>query len=477
MTSTVTHAAVDAKPAPPFRSAHLVGIGGSGMKSLAEILHDFGVRVTGSDAGGDQSFDSRLAALGIEVAAGHRPEFVPKDAEALIYSPAIPADNPERRRAADLNIPQFSLPECLSRLMLDRNAVCIAGTHGKSTTTAMVAWILRCAGLSPTAFIGASLRTIDRGGWAGGGEHFVVESCEYRRNFLLFQPTHAAILGVEPDHFETYPDDAALIDAFAEFAGCLKPGGTLTINGDCPRAVQAAESAGAVFETCGTGKTDWRICRTQKSAVGHSFRLQGADEVVAELELPLFGRHNISNAVAAAVVCLRMGVSPTIIGEALREFPGIHRRFEILGDFNGVTFIDDYAHHPTAVRATLETAKSIYPGRRLWCVFQPHQTARVRRLLGEFSAALSIAHSVRITPAFSARESDEESARLCSHELAAATAATGVDCRFLSSLDGILPCLDDEARPGDVVVLMGAGDIERIRHELARRISRDHSRQ
>lgn len=448
----------------PFASAHLVGIGGSGMKSLAEILLDLNVWVTGSDMDVSRPGLMQLRTKGIEIASEHRACSVPSDVDAVIFSPAIPADNAERRRAGELGIPQHSLPEALALLMQNRVGIAIAGTHGKSTTTAMVAWILEQAGRSPTAYIGAERQDLHRGGWAGDGESFVIESCEYQRNFLHLKPTHAVLLGIEPDHFETFPDESTLIDAFACFAKQLRPGGTLTVNGDCRRTAAAIRQARVEVQTFGfEPTTDWCI---HEAGNDTRLRIHSRKECVIDVELPVPGRHNRLNAAAAAVVCLRMGLPADAVASGLAMFPGIARRFEILGERNGVQFIDDYAHHPTAVRFTLETARTEYPNGRLWCIFQPHQTARVYRLMTEFTNALAIADSVRIVPAFSARESKHAKAAACAEELAMIVASAGVDSRFLNSLDRILPSLDDEAQPGDVVILMGAGNIDCLRNEF-----------
>lgn len=447
---------------PPFASAHLVGIGGSGMKSLAEILLDLNVRVTGSDLDDTRPSLKRLRAKGAEISTGHRAESLPNDVEAVIYSPAIPEDNAERQRAVELGLPRNSLPEALAQLMRERVGIAIAGTHGKSTTTAMVAWILEQAGRSPTAFIGAELCNSHRGGWAGEGEFFVVESCEYKLNFLHLQPTHAVILGIEPDHFETFPDETTLIDAFARFAEQLTPGGSLTVNGDCPRTVHAMQRASVPFQSFGLESTaDWQVFSSQSI-----LDIRHANAEVLEVGLPVPGRHNLLNAAAAAVVCLRVGLSAEDVANGLATFPGVARRFEIMGERNGVQWIDDYAHHPTAVRCTLETARSEFPDGRLWCVFQPHQTARVYKLMSEFAQALAIADSVRIVPAFSARESNDVKASACAEELAKLVASLEVDSRFLNSLDRILPSLDDESQPGDVVILMGAGNVDRLRDDF-----------
>jgi len=536
--------------AAPFAKPHLVGIGGSGMQSLAALLRDLGCRVTGSDA---------------RFAGGHCESHVPVDCDALVYSPAIPPDNPERTAAAALGIPQLSLVDVLALLMQSRTGVCIAGTHGKSTTTALTAWILRHAGRDPSAFIGASLPVGQafqpdrsrirensavseaarqnshefcysigqagkpdlRGGWAGSGELFVVESCEYRRHFLQFSPEHAVILNIEPDHFDTFPDEAALLDGFRQFAARVPASGTLLVNGDCERCHSIVEGVGCPefnfpprssdklnalngklnsghptptlpLETFGsTPGCDWRFADVEcsrirensavglshsriltNSATGTQFLVLHRNRPVVRIESPLFGTHNVYNALAAAALCLRLGVSAAEVRDAVRSFPGISRRFAPLGEWRGMAVFADYAHHPTAVRVTLETARQRFGRRRVWCVFQPHQLLRTQRLMDEFAAALALADCVLIPPVYAARETasgDCERVSKLLVECTTARMASSESCRLCASLDHVLPTLEDEARPGDVVILMGAGDIERIGHELAGRIPRDHA--
>jgi len=449
------------------------------MKSLAEILGDGNCRLTGSDAQTDSATLRILRERKLRIDCGHREHFVPRNVDALIYSPAIPPDNPERRQAAERGIPQFSLPEVLGRLMEQLTGISVAGTHGKSTTTALMAWILREAGRSPSAFIGATMRQLNRGGWAGDGDGFVVESCEYQRNFLHLEPQHAVVLEIEPDHFETYPHDAALLNGFSEFLRRIKPGGTLLLCGDCPRSIDAAREAGVEFTTFGgTPQSHWWFSNVKRTEKGTRFRVMQGDAEVADVDMPLFGQHNVQNALAAVAFCSGFGLPAATISNAVRRFPGIKRRLELFGEWRGMPLIDDYAHHPTAVRVTLQTVREMYPHRRLWCVFQPHQAARVQRMRRQFAAALSLADDVLVTPVYSAREQPGEQDAQCARHLVGHIRQIQHKekaCRFCPSLDRILPTLEDEARPADVVVLMGAGDIERIRHELARRIFRHHT--
>ena len=453
--------------------AHLVGICGSGMKALAEMLSGLGWTISGSDLQPPPDSLELLGRKGFQVHHGHAQEFVPCDADLLIYSPAIAAFNPERVRAEQLGIPQWSFHELLGELMKSRVGVSIAGTHGKSTTTAMVASVLRDAGLSPSAVIGAELVSNGASGWAGTSEFFVVESCEYQKNFLTLSPTHAVLTGIEADHFDCFRNLFEMREAFAEFVSRLPSHGHLIIRGDCEATRVAAASSVAQIETFSLRDcSDWWAADLRPTAEGLHFRVFYGDRFFTEVSLRVPGRHNVLNAIAAVAMCHHLGVSASAVREGLSDFRGTKRRFEVLGSWNGVTLIDDYAHHPTAVKATLQTAREQFPGRRLLCAFQPHQESRTRALLEDFAESFGSADEVFLAPIFTAREEGSASAEQTNSELAERIASRGQAVRLLSSLDRLTSELDDAARSGDVLVTMGAGDINRIQHELTRRLQR-----
>ncbi len=453
---------------------HLVGVCGSGMKALAEYLLDAGWQVSGSDLRGGEPVRF-LARRGLRFRSGHSENFVPSDCDLLVYSPAVGPTNPERRAAQRLGIPQLSYAQVLGRITEVRRSLCVAGTHGKSTTTAMVAWLLRYSGWQPSAVFGAELVGSGRSGWFGRGEHFVVESCEYQRNFLHLRPHWAAILGVEPDHFDCFETEEDLHDAFAGFAGRVASDGLLLVRGDCRGAVRAASVCSAPVETFSlnrAGSPNWWAADLRPVGRGYRFRVFYDGDFLAELTSPVPGRHNVLNALAACALAFHAGVEPSLLREGLEEFPGIRRRLEVVGLWRGVTLVDDYAHHPTAVRATLEAARECFGRRRLWCVFQPHQVSRLRRLMGAFAASFDAADRVLVAPVYAAREQAGAEACEAARELAARLALRGVHSQFVSSLDQAIATLDDDALPGDVVIAMGAGDITQVTHEFTGRIQR-----
>jgi UDP-N-acetylmuramate--alanine ligase len=443
------------------------------MKALAELLGGLGWTVSGSDLQPPPEGLDQLGRKGFQVHAGHKPEFVPGDADLLIYSPAIAAFNPERVRAEQLGIPQCSYNEVLGELMKTRVGVSVAGTHGKSTTTAMIACVLRDAGLSPSAVIGAELVSNGLSGWSGQGDLFVVESCEYQKNFLTLAPTHAVLTGIEADHFDYFHDLLETREAFAEFVSRLPSHGHLIIRGDCEATRVAAASSTAQIETFSLrGCSDWWAADLHPTATGLRFRVFHGDRFFIEISLRVPGRHNVLNAVAAAAMCHHLGVSVSSVRDGLGEFRGTKRRFEVLGSWRGVTRIDDYAHHPTAVQATLRTAREQFPDRRLLCAFQPHQESRTRALLDDFAESFDAADEVFLAPIFTAREQGSATAEQTNAALAERIASRGRSVHLLPSLDRLADALDDAARPDDVLVTMGAGDINRIQHELTRRIPR-----
>lgn len=457
-------------------SIHLIGVCGSGMKALAELLVGQGCTVTGSDLHAPDATIAAFSRRGLRIHAGHEGGFLPLDADLVVYSPAIGGDNPERQHAARLGIPQLSYSQMLGRLMHDKIGVCIAGTHGKSTTTAMTGCVLTTAELRPSVIVGAELCDWRANGWAGDGPHFVVESCEYQRNFLELSPHYAAILGIEPDHFDCFQHFDETIAAFAAFAQRVPAEGSLLIPSGGETARAACVAAAAPVETFGLAPdADWWAGDIRPTTAGIRFRAFYQGEYFTEIALRVPGRHNVLNALAALALSHRAGARVEAIREALAEFPGIRRRFEIVGSWRGVTLIDDYAHHPTAVSVTLATARERFPRRKLWCVFQPHQVSRALALMPEFAAMLCRADEVVIVPVFAARENVDGEPESASREMVDQVIAAGGRARFVPGLDHAVATLDDELQPGDVLITMGAGDIGQVHHAFTRRLQRHHA--
>ncbi len=454
-------------------SAHLVGVCGSGMRALAEVLMDRGWSLSGSDLTAPTASIKRLIERGLVFHQGHSEENVPETTQRLIYSPAIPLKNVERKLAQVRFLPQQSYSQAVGQLMRHSTGVCVAGTHGKSTTTAMVATILEESRRLSAVVMGAELCDGGRSGWSGTGDLFVAESCEFQQSFLDMNPKYSAILTVEPDHFDCYANLESLQAAFCDFASRTASDGVLLFNSDCDVSKVVSKKAQTNAKRVSFGMdhlADWQAADQEQTSIGTRFQLTYQGKSVIEIDLPIHGQHNVWNGLAAAALCSEIGVSPESIRQSLSRFHGIRRRFEFVGEFHGVTFIDDYAHHPTAVRTTLSTLRKIMGTRRIRCVFQPHQIRRTTVLMTDFATSFFDADEVLLAPVFAARESVADEPEVVSRELADRISLEGVPAQFFTSLDLIVNTLEDAMRPGDVIVTMGAGDIDRIHHEFTRRI-------
>jgi len=448
------------------RRAHLVGVGGNGMRALAEVLDGWGWVVTGSDS--SPVAVRELRGAGFQVAPGHAPENVPPDTGLVIASDAVPPGNPELEHAARRDIPVLSYFDVLGQLSAGRRTLAVAGTHGKSSTTAMAARILERAGRDPTVFCGAAPPGRLSGGRAGGGDLLLVEACEYRANFLKLRPQQAVILGIEPDHFDCYPTVAELERAFRRFAESVPRDGLLLTRADCPTTRRIAAGLACRVETFALeGPADWTARDLLPRRGRYAFTLERRGRALAEVALRVPGRHNALNALAAAALAWHEGVSPGAIAAGLAGFRGLKRRLEHRGAWRGVELLDDYAHHPTEIAAALDAVRRMFPRRRLWCVFQPHQASRTAHLLDGLAETLQNADTVLVADIFRAREAPPQPGEVTAADLAARVRTGGTPCPTVHDREEITTLLRAKLRPGDVLVTMGAGDIGGICHELA----------
>jgi UDP-N-acetylmuramate--alanine ligase len=390
-----------------------------------------------------------------------------------VYSPAVAPDNIERSRARALGIPELSYPEMVGRLMAGRHGVALAGTHGKSTTTAMLGWVLAQAGLDPSVLVGASVPQLGGPARVGDGEPFVAEACEFGRSFHQLPARVAAVLNIEPDHLDYYAGIDEIVASFAEFVRRVPPDGLVVARGASETVARAVASCRARLETFSLepGSTWWAAdLRAERGR--YRFRVFREGEYVTQLALALPGIHHVENALAAIALARALGVRTPLIREALEEFHGCGRRFELRGSWRGVTLVDDYAHHPTEIAATLRAARQAFADRRVWCVFQPHQLSRTEALFDEFAAAFGDADQVVISAVYTARELAVERAAPAGLRLAAAITENGVPARYLPEMDPIVAHLETSLQPADVLVTMGAGDIWKVADAFARRLSR-----
>ena len=346
---------------------HLIGIGGSGLCGAAALLLALGARVSGSDLVPFEGMGS-LVESGVRIAIGHRPEQLGEDTNLVVTSAAIPASNPELTAARARGVTIIKYAELVGALMKRyAKGVAIAGTHGKSTTTAMCAHLFRRAGFDPTFLIGARSDQLGGHSGIGSGPHLIVESCEFDRSFLHLFPESAAILNIEPDHLDYYRDLDEIVEAFSQFGTQVEPEGLLVCHRDDPWAMRAAQSTGRRIETFGlTAGADWQAVNLQRDAGCYAFEVQRHGTTIFPTRLSIPGKYNVVNALAAVALAHHAGATYSDLAQALPTFTGIRRRLTWRGVGRGVTVVDDYAHHPTEIRLTLEAAKEQYQPRRTW---------------------------------------------------------------------------------------------------------------
>ena len=439
------------------RRVHFVGIGGAGLSAIARVLIEQGAQVSGSDLVLSPVAEA-LARDGARVFAGHRAENV-GGAELVVVSSAVPASNVEVQAARAAGVPVLGRPEFLGRMMDGRVGVAVAGTHGKTTTTAMVASILLEAGCVPTFVVGGVIAGLGTNARAGEGSLFVIEADEYDHTFLSLRPRVAVLTNVEHDHPDCYPTFADFRAAFEEFTALVPREGLLAACWDDPVARELGErrrATGAAVTFFGLGQgAELRAEEVRPNfAGGVDFLASRGGEVLGLVRLRVPGAHNASNAMGALAVVDFLGVPFRVARGALTEFRGVGRRFEVKGEANGVIVVDDYAHHPTEIRATLQAARDRFPERSLWAVWQPHTYSRTVTLLADFVRAFGAADHVVVLPIYAARETDT----LGVSSASVVAAMQHPDARCARSLDEAVVWLGTELQPGDVVLTLGAGD-------------------
>lgn len=457
------------------RAVHFIGIGGYGMSGLAQVLHAAGVPVTGSD---EKQSDrtQRLAALGVPVSIGHRAENVGAATE-VIHSTDVPVSNPELAVARERGLAIKHRSELLAELVHAGRGIAVSGTHGKTTTTTMVAACLLGGDLDPTVLIGGEADILGGGtGRLGLGEWIVAEADESDASFLRYYPEIAIVTSVEPEHLEYYGHDFARLEqSFRQWLGQVRPGGLAVIAADHPRLVALADGLGVDVVRYGLGEqADLRAVDVTVSGFGSQFRVRWHGQDLGPVTLAVPGEHNVVNALAALAVALRCEVSFVDAAAALATFTNARRRFEVIAQVNGVTVVDDYAHHPTEIAATLQAARAAASGRVL-TVFQPQRYTRTRNLFDEFAVAFSAADVLFLTDIYSPPgeqplpgvSADLLAERIAEHD--------GRPVTVLSDKAALVERFLDLAEPGDIVLTMGAGDIWQVARELGRRLGRQAS--
>lgn len=452
---------------------HFIGIGGISMSGLAELLHTIGFRVSGSDAK-KSKITEHLASLGINIIYGQRSSNITTDIDLVVYTSAVKADNPEYQAVVEAGIPLMERAELLGQVMLQyTDAVAISGTHGKTTTTSMISLILLEAGLDPTISVGGILDNIQGNIRIGKSEHFVTEACEYTNSFLKFNPTTSIILNVEAEHLDFFKDLDDVRNSFRLFADRLPKNGLLIINDDIENVSYFTEDLPCKFitysinhdnSTVSNAKAHYSATNISFDEFGHGhYDIVENGQLITHITLNVVGLHNISNSLPAIALARSLNISWDVIKKALVLFGGTERRFQYKGEIGGITIIDDYAHHPTEVIATLTAAQN-YPHKSIWCVFQPHTYTRLKAFLKEFADALTLADKIVLTDIYAAREKNPGD--ISSKDLQEELLKLNKEVYYFDSFNEIENFLLQKCTNGDLLITMGAGDVVNIGESL-----------
>ena len=440
---------------------HFVGIGGIGMSGIAELLLNLGYRVSGSDLRKSDITD-RLSQLGAEIQEGHAAKNVPEDGHVVVFSSAVKVDNPEVVEAHRRKIPVIPRAEMLAELMRMKYGIAIAGTHGKTTTTSMVATILAAAGWDPTAVVGGKLNSLGSNAKLGQGEFLVAEADESDGSFLKLSPTVAVVTNIDPEHLDFYSGIGQIKETFLHFINKVPFYGFAVLCLDHPNVQELIPSVAKTFVTYGfSAHADYRADGVVSEGMSNRFRVIRCGETLGEVTLKAPGRHNVSNALAAAAVAAELGISFERIRAGLADYDGVARRFQVKGERNGVTVVDDYGHHPVEIRATLAAAREVWPSRRIVVGFQPHRYSRTQSLFRDFLSAFHDADLLFVFDVYPAGEEPIPGAsgeRLCEaireHGHKAAIYAGKAGDALSTVVAGLCA--------GDIFLTMGAGDVWKL---------------
>lgn len=446
-----------------IRHVHFVGIGGVGMSGIAEVLLDHGFVVTGSDPRSSETVE-RLQSKGARTYAGHDARHI-EGADVVVFSSAIGSENPELKAARQAGVPVIPRAEMLGELMRLKDGIAIAGSHGKTTTTSLVATVLRHARLDPTVIIGGRLNALGSGATRGAGDLLVAEADESDGSFLHLTPAIAVITNIDPEHLDHFGDLNNLLEAFAQFGSRVPFFGLVVACVDHPNVRAILPQIDRRIATYGfAADAEFRALGLQARGLSTRFEVHKDGDSLGVFEVNMPGVHNVQNALAAIAVADELNVHPDQTRQALSTFSGVQRRFSILGEAGGVVVVDDYGHHPTELQATLQAARSAFD-RRTIVAFQPHRYTRTHRLFAEFVEVLQGADVVMLTDVYAAGEAPIDGATAAA--LAEAIRAAGHrDVTYVARRDQLATALRQKVRPHDLVITLGAGDITRTGPEL-----------
>jgi len=450
---------------------HLLGICGTGMAALAGILKEQGYRVSGSDEHAYPPMSTFLQGLGIPVANGYAPGNLAPAPDLVVVGNVIRRDNPEAQAVLAHNLPRLSLPEALNRFLVgDRQSIVVTGTHGKTTTTALIAWLLYALGLDPGFMVGGIAKNFDANYRVGRGNYVVLEGDEYdtaffdkRPKFIHFKPRVSVVTSIEFDHADIYPDLGRIIQAFEAFLDGVPEAGRVLAWGDAPLVRQVCSRRASQVSFYGTGPDNtWQAVNITPVTGGMEFTVLRAGSPWGDFNLPLLGAHNVLNVLAALAALAELGVAPAALNTALKDFKGVKRRQEVVGEHRGVLVMQDFAHHPTAVSETLKAVRRGYPGRRLVAVFEPRTNTSRRKIFQEpYARAFGDADLILVRePPDLWKVPPEE--QFSSRQLVADLTARGQRACYYPDTDQLLAGLLQSLIPGDLVLVMSNGDFDHL---------------
>ena len=465
-----------------IRTIHLIGVCGTGMGTLAAMLQEAGYLVRGSDENVYPPMSTFLASRNIQIKEGYRAENLEPLPDLVVVGNVIRRDNPEAVAAVEQNLDYCSMPQALHRFFLNSSqSVVAAGTHGKTTTAALLVWLLTVAGMDPGCLVGGLMANFQQSYLLGRGPYFVVEGDEYDTaffdkgpKFLHYQPQICVLTSVEFDHADIFPDLQAVENAFAQLVTSIPPDGLLIANADDPGASRLSRKARCRLVTYGLQEPAQIRVETAEYGVGTTrFNVSGPQGFEASFNSPLAGAHNLSNTLSMVSLAYELGLDPGTIQKTLTNFKGVRRRQEVRGEPDGVTVIDDYAHHPTAVQATLEALRPFYAGRRLWAIFEPRTNSSKRRVFQERYATVFDAADLVLIKEPPGLHSIAPEERLSAAQLVRDINERGVEAHYFPKVDTMLPFIMSGAKAGDVLLIMSTGSfdnlIERLLEELNKR--------
>lgn len=449
----------------PNSHIYFIGIGGISMSGLAEILKDRGCRVSGTDIK-ESDVTKHLESLGISIHYGHRAENITDDIDLVVYTAAIHPGNPELEAAKEKQIPLMDRARLLGQIMEEyQYSVAVAGTHGKTTTTSMVSEILLEAEKDPTITVGGILPAIHSNVKIGHSPYFVAEACEYFDSFLQFTPLVGVILNVEADHLDYFKTLDNIRRSFHAFAQRIPAGGLLVLNASIAHPEELEENLHCSVETFGLKENAcWQARNIVHEPNGkNSFDVYYQGEFYTSVHLDIPGKHNITNALAAVASAHFLDIPAEVCARGLSHFTGVNRRFQRKGEKRGIVVIDDYAHHPTEIMATLSAARNVRHN-KLWCVFQPHTYSRTKNLFDEFGRAFGDADEIIVADIYAARETDDGT--ISAAMLAERIVKEGGNARYVGDFAAIRQHLETHCRTGDLLLTVGAGDVYKIGEEF-----------